>query len=74
MTAAGASGLELTRLLRKDNRTRTAGIIILTGHAIESARDEASAAGCDRFLIKPCPPDVLALEIRRVLDQRQNRK
>src|SRR5688572_14496199 len=68
---AGSSGLELTRRLRSDTRTRDARIIVLTGHALGEAKDKAEAAGCDRFLMKPCLPDVLALEIRDVLHQRK---
>jgi two-component system cell cycle response regulator DivK len=71
VTLRGASGVELTRRLRGDPRTRNVGIIVLTGHAIGSAREDAADAGCDRFLLKPCLPDVLALEIRDVLNQRQ---
>jgi hypothetical protein len=31
----------------------------------------AREAGCDRFLVKPCLPDVLALELRDLLVLRQ---
>jgi CheY-like chemotaxis protein len=71
VTLTRGSGVELTRRLRSDVRTRHAGIIVLTGHAVGSTQQEATAAGCDRFLLKPCLPDVLALEIRVVLNQRQ---
>jgi two-component system, cell cycle response regulator DivK len=67
----GASGVELARRLRADRRTADTGIIVLTGHAIGSTRQEATDAGCDRFLLKPCLPDVLALEIRDLLNRRQ---
>ena len=66
----GGSGLELTRRLRADLRTKDAGIIMLTGHAVGSVEEQAFAAGCDRFLVKPCVPDALALEIRKVLRDR----
>ena len=68
----GASGVDLVRRLRGDKRTKNAGIIVLTGHAVGSTRQEATDAGCDRFLLKPCLPDVLALEIREVLNQRRD--
>ena len=67
---AGGSGVDLTRRLRADARTQHAGIIVLTGHALDSIRQQASDAGCDGFLVKPCLPDALALEIRHVLDRR----
>jgi CheY-like chemotaxis protein len=60
---AGMSGFDLTRRLRRDGRTRGARIIVVAGHALGGVKDAAEAAGCDRFLVKPCLPDVLALEI-----------
>ena len=59
-------GCELARRLRKDARTRATRIIMLTGAAFGSERDLAEASGCDRFLLKPCLPDALASEIRRL--------
>ena len=70
VSLAGTSGLDLTHRLRGDFRTRDAGIIVLTGHLSGSMNNRAQGAGCDRFLAKPCPPDVLALEIRDVLNHR----
>jgi CheY-like chemotaxis protein len=64
---AGRSGLDFARRLRRDMRTRGTRIIVLAGHAFGGVRHEAEAV-CDRFLEKPCLPDVLALEIRQVLD------
>jgi DNA-binding response OmpR family regulator len=63
----GLSGLDLTRRLRHDERTKNAGIIVLTGRTFGSDEQQATAAGCDRFLLKPCLPDELACEIRNVL-------
>jgi two-component system, cell cycle response regulator DivK len=67
ITLPDTSGLELTRRLRQDGRTRDMRIIVLTGHAGDSVKQQADDAGCDRFLVKPCLPDTLALEIRNVL-------
>lgn len=71
VSLAGIFGFELTRRLRGDTRTRGAGIIILSGQGFGAIKHKAEAAGCDRFLMKPCMPDVLALEIRDVLRQRE---
>jgi DNA-binding response OmpR family regulator len=71
VTLTGSSGVGLLRRLRSDQRTHNAGIIVLTGHDDRSTRQEVSHARCDRFLLKPCLPDVLALEIRAVLNQRR---
>jgi adenylate cyclase len=65
------SGLELIRRLRDDDRTKGAAIIVLTGRTFGSDEQQATAAGCDRFLLKPCLPDELAQEIRSVLNARQ---
>jgi two-component system cell cycle response regulator DivK len=72
VTLQGASGLDLTRRLREDPRTKNAGVLVLTGHAVGSAHQQALDAGCDRFLLKPCLPDTLALEIHAVLATRHH--
>jgi CheY-like chemotaxis protein len=66
-----ASGLDLARRLRASRETSDAAIIILTGHAEPSARSQAQAIGCDRFLVKPCPPADLASAIRELLATRR---
>jgi two-component system, cell cycle response regulator DivK len=67
VTLRGVSGLELARRLRDDARTKDARIIVLTGNTDAAVKRQADDAGCDRFMLKPCLPDVLALEIRDVL-------
>jgi len=42
----------------------TANIPIVVVSALTDARDQAYHAGCDAYLMKPCPPDVLYLQIR----------
>jgi CheY-like chemotaxis protein len=59
-------GFELARRLREDSRTARTRIIMLTGAALGSERELAEASGCDRFLLKPCLPDALAVEIRQL--------
>ena len=71
VTMTDASGVELTRRLRGDVRTRNVGIIGLTGQTFGVTKRAAEEAGCDRFVMKPCLPDVLALEIREVLNHRR---
>jgi two-component system, OmpR family, phosphate regulon response regulator PhoB len=66
----GLSGLDLARRLRADSRTADTAIIALTGHASDSTRLRARAAGCDRCLVKPCVPDALARAIHDVLASR----
>ena len=64
-------GWEATRQLKNDPRTSHIPIVALTGHALADHSREAREAGCDAFLTKPCLPEVLVVEIRRMLDRRQ---
>jgi DNA-binding response OmpR family regulator len=42
----------------------TAKIAVIVVSAMIDARDSAFYAGCDAYLIKPCPPEVLYLQVR----------
>jgi DNA-binding response OmpR family regulator len=61
------SGLELTRRLRKNQRTQAAGIIVLTTVSRPQDADVALKAGANRFLEKPVPAPILRAEIARLL-------
>ena len=63
-------GWAATRLLRANPRTARIPIIALTGHGFPGAADIARAAGCDRYLVKPCVPADLALVVRELLAAR----
>ena len=60
-------GLEVTRRLKAESATANIAIIALTGHAMGEHAEKARAAGCVSFLVKPCPPDDMVAEIKRVL-------
>jgi two-component system, cell cycle response regulator DivK len=60
-------GWEATRRLKDDERTRDIPIVALTGHALAGHAEGARQAGCDAFVTKPCLPDALLAEIRRML-------
>ena len=60
-------GFELIAKLRRSPRTAHVPIVVLTSCAWHADRDRALAAGCDVFLAKPCLPDQLVIEVRRVL-------
>jgi two-component system cell cycle response regulator DivK len=62
-------GWETTRRLRADVRTTGIPVIVLTGHVLTGTPQDAKNIGCDAFVSKPCLPDALEREIRRVLDQ-----
>jgi CheY-like chemotaxis protein len=63
-------GWEATRRLKIHERTRHIPIVALTGHALAGHAEGARQAGCDSFVTKPCLPDALVAEIRRMLDAR----
>jgi two-component system, cell cycle response regulator DivK len=61
-------GWEATRRLKADKRTSGIPVVALTGHALAGISEGAKKAGCDAFVTKPCLPEDLVKEIRRVLD------
>ena len=69
VTERGASLLEFIRRVREDARTRDAAILVLAERA-NHLRQEAFEAGCDGFMLKPCSPDQLAVEIHGLLNAR----
>lgn len=62
-------GWEVTRRLKADSRTANIPIVALTGHALSLFLEAAQRAGCDAWITKPCLPEDLVREIRRVLEQ-----
>jgi CheY-like chemotaxis protein len=63
-------GLEATKRLRQDPRTRDIPIIALTAHGLASARAKALEAGCDAVITKPFLPEALEQEIERQIARR----
>ena len=61
-------GWEATRRLKADKRTASIPVVALTGHALAGYSDGAKNAGCDAFVTKPCLPEDLVKEIRKVLE------
>ena len=68
LSLPGVDGWQATRRLKTDSRTKHIPIIAVTGHALEGASEGARAAGCDAFLTKPCLPEDLLDEVRRMLN------
>ena len=60
-------GWEATRRLKADSRTAHIPVVALTAHDGSGELQRATRAGCDWFVPKPCPPDALIVEVRRVL-------
>jgi CheY-like chemotaxis protein len=67
LSLPGMDGWEATRQLKADDRTRNIPVVALTGHALAGASEGAKRAGCDSFVTKPCLPDDLVVEVRRML-------
>ena len=67
LSLPGMDGWEATRRLKSDESTKHIPIVALTGHALAGASEGAKRAGCDSFVTKPCLPDDLVVEVRRML-------
>jgi two-component system cell cycle response regulator DivK len=61
-------GWEATRRLKADDRTAHIPVVALTAHDGSGELQRATRAGCDWFVPKPCPPDALITEVRRILE------
>ena len=60
LSMPGIDGLEATRRLKADPRTSHIPILAMTGHVESHVADDAAAAGCDGFIVKPSPaPEVV---------------
>lgn len=58
-------GLEATKRLRADARTHAIPILAISGHSLKEALQHRRIF--DGFLLKPCTPDLVELEIKRLL-------
>jgi len=67
MSLPGIDGWEATRQLKADPATRAIPVIALTAHAMAGDREQALAAGCDDFDIKPIDLDRLLGKIEALL-------
>ena len=68
LSLPGMDGWEATRVLKSDEATKKIPIVALTGHALAGASEGARKAGCDSFVTKPCLPDDLVVEVKRMLN------
>jgi CheY-like chemotaxis protein len=63
----GISGLELTRSLKTDERTRDVIVVALTAYAMKGDEEKALAAGCDAYVSKPIDTDALLVLVADLL-------
>jgi two-component system cell cycle response regulator DivK len=67
LSLPGIDGWEATRRLKAAPETRAIPVIALTAHAMATDRDQALAAGCDDFDIKPVEFPRLLAKIETLL-------
>lgn len=69
LAVPGMDGFEFCRALQESPVTRSIPILAVTGHSeyLEQP-DRFAQAGIAHVLIKPCAPDVIAFELRRLLN------
>ena len=60
-------GWEFVHQLADDARTKDIPVVVVTACATETVRQRARVENCAGFFFKPCPPDVLAGELRRLI-------
>jgi two-component system phosphate regulon response regulator PhoB len=66
----GMSGIELTRLMRSESRTRDIPIIMLTARDDERDKITGFETGADDYVVKPFSPRLLLARISAVLRRR----
>jgi CheY-like chemotaxis protein len=62
-------GLTVARRLKTDRRTAAIRVLMVTGYATADLQRQASAAGIDRVLLKPCLPQAVMREVSRTLSR-----
>ena len=70
----GIDGIELCRRLHADDRTKAIPVLAVTGYPDRHYPDRAKDAGADQVIIKPCAPELLIAEARRLLERFENRR
>lgn len=69
LAVPGMDGFEFCRALRRLETTRDIPILAVTGHSeYLDEPDRFRLAGIAQVLTKPCPPHVIAHELKRLID------
>ena len=63
----GMDGLEMTRLIKQDERSRDIAVVALTAFAMKGDEEKAMDAGCDGYITKPIDTRTLGDRIRQML-------
>ncbi len=67
----GVDGLEVCKILRRDQQTAHTPILILTARAAERDRVRGLELGADDYVTKPFSPRELVLRVKRLLQRPQ---
>jgi two-component system cell cycle response regulator DivK len=67
----GIDGLELTRRIKADPRTRDIVVVAVTAYAMKGDQAKALAAGCDDYITKPIDTRTLPETIAKHLAKRE---
>jgi CheY-like chemotaxis protein len=68
LAVPGIDGFEFCRAVKATSALRDIPILAVTGHAeYLDQPDRFMQAGITQVLVKPCPPDVIVQELRRLL-------
>lgn len=70
----GTSGIQLTKQLRQDNRTKDLPIILLTARSDEVDKEMGLNLGADDYLTKPFSPRELVARVNALLRRRAPQK
>jgi CheY-like chemotaxis protein len=70
----GIDGLELTRRLKAEDRTRDIPVIALTAAAMSRDRQEARDAGCEGFISKPLDTRKFGADLAPFLRRAEERR
>ena len=62
-------GLEATRMIRQNPRTRSMPILAITAGVSNGIKEECAKSGCDDFIAKPFTFEQLASRIKNLLQQ-----
>jgi len=66
----GMDGLELTRRIKRDGRTRDIAVIALTACAMKGDDEKAFRAGCEGYITMPIETGTLVDRVREYFDRR----
>ena len=64
----GMDGLQLTRQLKADPRTKDILIVALTAYAMKGDEEKSRDAGCDGYITKPIDTRTMPATLRGFLD------